>query len=287
MPELPEVETIKRGLAQALPGLRLKNVEVLAPARFHHKYDIGELDKQKIIDVRRRAKVLIIDLDDGNSILFHLKMTGQLIFEDKDDRIAGGHPTPPLNTPLPNNSTHVIFTFSNGERLFFNDLRKFGWIKVMQTNQLNSFDLLKTAGSEPFDDNFTTADFYTRLQKRKKTFIKTALMDPTIIAGIGNIYSDEALWIAKIHPKKRVKELTQKQTAVLFAAIREILGVAISFRGSSSKTYVDHKGDVGKFLDFASVYHKVGIPCKRCGMPIVKEKINGRTAHFCPNCQKL
>lgn len=289
MPELPEVETIKRGLEQVLLGLSLTNFEVLAPARFHHKYDIGKLDKQKITAVRRRAKVLIIDLDDGNSILFHLKMTGQLIYQDEKDRIAGGHPTPPLKTPVPNKSTHVIFSFANGGELFFNDLRKFGWIKVIPTPEVEPprFNYLQAIGPEPFDEAFTAEQFYKNLQRRKNTAIKTAILDQTVIAGIGNIYSDEALWLAKIHPNKKVKDVTQNEAIAVFCAIRESLKIAIEHRGSSSRSYVDHKGDIGKFLDYANTYHRTGEPCKRCKTPIIRQKIGGRSAHYCPTCQSI
>lgn len=301
MPELPEVETIKRGLEQVLPRLQLENVDVLAPAKFHHKYDIGKLDKQKITGVRRRAKVLIIDLDDGNSILFHLKMTGQLIYQDlirgrtspgsrgptSTRHIAGGHPTPPLKTPVPNKSTHVVFSFTNGGQLFFNDLRKFGWIKVFPTPEVGQLDLLKTVGPEPFDEKFTAEQFYKNLQRRKNTAIKTALMDQTVIAGVGNIYSDEALWLAQIHPNKKVKDLTKKEIELLFTSVKTSLDIAIKHRGSSSRSYVDHKGDIGTFLDYANTYHRTGKPCKRCSTPIVRQKIGGRSAHYCPNCQQL
>ncbi len=287
MPELPEVETIKRGLGQVLPGLTIVDIEVLPDPRFHYKYDIADALDQSIVSIDRMAKVLILHLKNDKSMLFHLKMTGQLIYESEEDRYAGGHPIPPLNSPMPNKTTHVIFSFDNGAKLYFNDLRKFGWIKVIPTAAIQNDNLLKTIGPEPLDPKFTAKELFDRLQRKKKTPIKTALMDQTVVSGIGNIYSDEALWLAKIHPKRLAGALSKKEVDEIYKGIVKSLQVAIEHKGSSSKSYVNHKGEAGTFLEYANAYHHTGLPCKRCGTPIVREKINGRSAHYCPKCQRL
>lgn len=287
MPELPEVETIKRGLHDILIGLTITNVEIVAVGRFAEKYLLGDVAGKKVTDVKRRAKVLLIELDNNTTLMFHLKMTGQLIYHDKAEQFAGGHPIPPLNSPMPNSTTRVIFHFGNDGLLYFNDLRRFGWIFALPTKDVSEFPFFKTVGPEPFDEAFTSEQFAKNLLRRKNLIIKNALLDQTVIAGIGNIYADESLWLAHLHPKRIVSSLTGEELISLYDAIKESLTVGIKHKGSSSKTYVNHKGEAGTFLDYANAYHKTGLPCGRCQTLIIREKIGTRSAHYCPNCQRL
>lgn len=287
MPELPEVETIKRGLHDVLVGLTVDAVDIRAEGRFAQRYQLPDVIGREVIDVRRRAKVLLIDLENKTSLLFHLKMTGQLIYEDPTERFAGGHPLPSLKSPMPNNTTRVIFSFDNGGKLYFNDMRRFGWVFQLKTNELEEFPFFKTVGPEPFDENFTEEVFAKNLKKRKGVMVKNALLDQTVVAGVGNIYADESLWLSKLHPKRLVSSLTDDELKILYGAVKQALAVGIEHKGASSKDYVNHKGEAGTFLDYANAYHHTGLPCARCSTLIVREKIGGRSAHYCPNCQKL
>ena len=220
------------------------------------------------------------------SILIHLKLTGQLIYQDAETRIAGGHPIPPLNLPVPNKTTRVTFTFSNHGKLFFNDIRKFGWVKVVESEESKVKSAIGMAlGPDPLVMSYE--EFRERIGKRAQSRIKKLLMDQSFIAGVGNIYSDEALWRSKIHPKRSAISLQPLEVRRLFDGIRESLKLAIDKGGSSANAFVDSGGEKGLYLSFAKAYHMAGKPCARCKTPIVREKMDGRSAHFCPHCQKL
>jgi formamidopyrimidine-DNA glycosylase len=209
MPELPEVETVRRGLFALIPGKTIKTTSSDNPKSFPNAPgDVAQfLHGAKITDVRRRAKVLLIDLDTKYSLVIHLKMTGQLVF--RGDQVFGaGHPTDSLIGELPDRSTHVIIEFTDASRLFFNDQRKFGWVKLYPTVEIPQIDFMQKVGPEPLNPNFTAKDFIPRIRHRAKTTIKAALLDQTVIAGVGNIYADESLWAAKIHPETRVAAVT-------------------------------------------------------------------------------
>src|SRR5438132_10810902 len=201
MSELPEVETVRSGLAKFLPGRRVQNVwhdwqKSLpnAPA------DVARfLVGAEVTSIRRRAKVLIIGLSSGYSLVIHLKMTGQLVFQGQGEKFGAGHPTASLINQLPDKSTRVILDFTDGSKLFFNDQRKFGWMRLLPTVEVPEIDFMKTVGPEPLDDDFTVDKFIERLQTRKNSLIKAALLDQKVLAGVGNIYADEARWAAKIH----------------------------------------------------------------------------------------
>lgn len=246
MPELPEVETIKRQLAQKIVGKKLWG--------------------KRITGVRRRAKLLIIDFADNSCLLIHLKLTGQLIFEGK-----------------PVKYTRHIFKFSDGSRLIFNDARAFGWFKKIK-NQEELQKELSSLGPEALEIDIKT--FKTILNRRPNTRIKTLLMDQNFIAGIGNIYSDEILYAAKIHPLRKVKTLNNAEVEAIFKKMKKVLLAAIKNKGSSVEYYVDAFGGKGNFVKYHKVYQKEGEKCQRCGAKIKKVKIGGRSAHFCPRCQK-
>ena len=292
MPELPEIETITRGLDREVVGQVVTKVEVLVPKMFvWNSLKESNLEGAKIINVKRVAKMVVMNLSSDTSLVFHLKLTGQLIYQDKKTRIAGGHPLPPLNLPVPNKTTHIIFTLKGKDEnighLYFNDLRKFGWVKFVPTSKLNELTAIGEEGPDPFEKKWTLEEFKTRLAHRKNAAIKPLLMDQKFLAGVGNIYSDEALWLAKIHPKRAASSLTSTEVEKLYQAIKESLTTGIKHKGAPSSSYVNLGGEKGVFLTYANAYHRTGLPCNRCKTPIIRLKIGSRSAHFCPACQTL
>lgn len=281
MPELPEVEIIKLFLAKKTVSLKVETIDVIYSKSF-----IGDdrlLIGKKIASVERRAKVLRIGFGDSE-LLIHLKMSGQLIFKGREEFI-GGHPTKDMFADLPNKSTRVIIHFSGGSKLFFNDQRKFGWIKLMDNSQLKIDNFLQTVGPEPLDKEFTGKILKERLLKRKNTPVKVALLDQQILAGIGNIYACEACFLAGIHPCKKISELKNKDFRKLHKGIIESLESGIKYGGSSKTHFADPLGRKGLFLDYAYVYGRESLPCKKCRTPIEKIKFGGRGTYFCPSCQ--
>jgi len=235
------VETIRRQLAGKIIGKKLSG--------------------RKIVGVRRRAKLLIIDFKDGDSLIFHLKLTGQLIFNGK-----------------PSRHTRKVFNFEDGSRLIFNDLRKFGWYKFVKKSET----IEKKFGPEPLETDF--AAFKEILSKRPKIRIKPLLMDQKLIAGIGNIYSDEILFASGIRPTRLVKTLSRLEIKKIFQNIKKILEKAIKAKGSSVEHYLDACGKKGNYVRYHKVYQKK--QCSVCAGKIARMKINGRSAHFCLKCQK-
>lgn len=290
MPELPEVETIRIGLSELLPGQTIRRVSFDWPKSFPNaEADVNAfLIGAKILSVRRRAKVLIIDLDSEYSLVVHLKMTGQLVYRSNDGmaRLGAGHPNESLIGKLPDKSTRVILSL-NGSRLFFNDQRKFGWMRLMPAVEIENLDFFKKVGPEPLAADFSAAQFIERFQRRKNTTIKAALLDQTVIAGVGNIYADESLWAAKIHPAHRVSEVPAAKLKSLFTELQLVLGLAIEKGGSTDKNYVDAKGKKGSYLNFARVFRRENLPCPRCGSVIMKSRVAGRGTHTCPRCQTI
>lgn len=376
MPELPEVETIRRGLVDLLPGQRIKSVKYDWNKSFPNaKSDIDKfLIGAKITDVRRRAKVLIIDLSTGYSLVIHLKMTGQLVFvaknravdsrlnivdskiskklttnynlqstKEPEVRFGAGHPTDSLAGDLPDRSTRIIFLLSglpnqkistaqgasarkkrsaeqnvqevrsvstgasdaagaperwrsfglrpkagqSGTYLFFNDQRKFGWVRLVPTVEIGNIDFFKKLGPEPLFASFTEKDFRERIRKRPNSSIKPVLMDQSVIAGVGNIYADESLWGAKIHPEAKVRGINDSHLNNLFKELQYVLKLSIEKGGSTDKNYVNAEGKKGSYLEFAQVFRRQNMPCPRCRTGIIKTKVGGRGTHLCPWCQKL
>lgn len=288
MPELPEVETVRRGLAELLPGKIVKKASVFnSPKSFpNNPKDVEEfLYRAKIIDVRRRAKVLIIDLDSQYSLVAHLKMTGQMIYRG-DKKFAGGHPTDSLIGELPDRSTRVQIDFTDDTHLFFNDQRKFGWLKLIPTAEIKNLPFMQKVGPEPLDKNTTAEDFISRIRRRNNSMIKPALLDQSTIAGVGNIYADESLWASKIHPETRVRNVPDSQLKTLFSELKKILQLSIDQGGSTDKNYVDAEGRKGNYLKFAHVFRREGQPCHdHPDQEIIKTKVGGRGTHTCPICQ--
>lgn len=295
MPELPEVETVRCGLARLLVSRKVKLVTVFdSPKSFPNDPDrVAQfLYGASITAVCRRGKVLLIKLDTGYSLMIHLKMTGQLVFrayEDGDDgqTFAGGHPTDSLIGHLPDRSTRVQIDFEDESRLFFNDQRKFGWIKLLSEAEIAADPFLQSLGPEPLDPATHVSEFTHRIRRRNNAMIKPALLDQSIIAGVGNIYADEALWAASIHPETRVLYLADTQLVVLFGELRKILQLSIDRGGSTDKNYVDAEGRKGNYLTFARVFRRDGQHCHRHpDTMIVKTKVGGRGTHTCPRCQR-
>jgi formamidopyrimidine-DNA glycosylase len=288
MPELPEVETVRRGLSGLIVGRSVKAVEHDTPKGFPNAAADVEsfLIGAEITDVRRRAKVLMLDLSTDYTLVIHLKMTGQLVF--RGEAVFGaGHPNESLVGELPDRSTRVTFTFEDGSHLYFNDQRKFGWIRLLPTLEVPNIDFMKKVGPEPLEAAFTAAQFAERFRRRARTSIKAALLDQTVVAGVGNIYADESLWGAKIHPQRLVGTITQEEFTRLYAELRSVMNMAIEKGGSTDKNYVNAEGKRGSYLSFARVFRREGKPCPRCGTTIVKFKAAGRGTHICPHCQQL
>ncbi len=281
MPELPEVETIRRGLSKLIIKQKIQKIDVLCEKSF-----IGKGVKGKVIGIRRFGKALILDLDNDTSLMIHLRMTGQLIYDGKGtDRYAAGHPSESFMSKLPNKQTRVIIEFEKGV-LYFNDQRKFGFIKVLPTVEVEKEGFIRKLAKEPWE--MTAGEFYEKLQRHKKSLIKPVILDQAVVCGLGNIYADESLFMSKIHPERRAGTITKKEAERLIRSMREVMDRSIESGGSTMATYVKADGTRGDYLEqFAQVFRKEGKKCLRCGEKIVKIKVAGRGTHFCPNCQKL
>ncbi len=308
MPELPEVQTIVSELNRKLKNKIIKSVvinapkivgvgpAVLSPKRITASSTVKNFKSmligQKFLSVKRRAKLLIFDLSGPLSILVHLKMTGQFIYEDKKLR-AKTHGKyrmlNKLNAPfveLPGKHTHVIFKFTDGSILYFNDVRKFGYLKLVRDSEISQVKELKEFGPEPLDKKFTYDVFETALKKRKSGKIKQVLMDSKVVAGIGNIYSDEILFHAKLRPTRAVSSLSNKELLAIYKWIKPVLIKGIKAKGSSVGDFVRTDGSWGQMGKFHFVYGRKGQKCKKCGTIIESLKLNGRTGSFCPKCQR-
>lgn len=288
MPELPEVETVRTGLARLIVGKHIYDVHHDTTKSFPNSYeDVAEHMVEAVITgVRRRAKVLLVDLDTNYTLVIHLRMTGQMVFVGTE-RFGAGHPNDSLIGALPDKSTRVTITFDDDSRLFFNDQRKFGWMRLVPTPEVPTIDFLRTVGPEPLEESFQFADFDAQLKRRPNAAIKAVLLDQTVIAGIGNIYADEALWGAHIHPASRVKDIPPARLKTLLKEIKYVLNLSIEKGGSSDKNYVNAEGKKGSYISFARVFRREGQPCPRCGTLIEKTRVAGRGTHICPTCQQL
>lgn len=287
MPELPEVETVKRGLELLLVGKKIIAVTFDWPKSFPNaKSDVDAfLIGATVQNVTRRAKVLLIELDTKHTLLIHLKMTGQLVYRGEQN-FGAGHPNDSLIGELPDNSTRVIFTLDNKDKLFFNDQRKFGWVRLVPTTEVPHIDFMKKLGPEPLSADFAAKEFVQRLQRRKNTSIKAALLDQTVIAGVGNIYADESLWGAKIHPATIVHAIPSPKLKKLFNELQYVLNLSIEKGGSTDRNFVNAEGKRGSYIDFARVFRREGMACPRCNTTILKTRVAGRGTHYCPRCQK-
>ncbi len=275
MPELPEVETIRRSLEANLRGKTFVGVEVFLDSMIKGA-DPGmlasQLEGKKITSIERRGKYLIIQLTGGQTMVIHLRMTGQLLY-------CGPEQEKPKHT-------HLVFHLNDQHEIRFIDQRQFGRVYLVPSQELDSISGLKNLGVEPLSEAFTRA-FFRKELRNKRTKIKPLLLDQTFIAGIGNIYADEALFRARINPERIASTLDPREVARLYLGIREVLNEGIENKGTTVRDYVDGDGNRGSNQSNLRVYGREGEPCEKCGKPIERKTIGGRSSHYCPKCQKL
>lgn len=291
MPELPEVEIIRLGLQDKIIGLKVSDIEIRLAKIFQG--NPKDIIDSKVINLRRRAKILLIDLDNGLSLVVHLKMSGQLVYHRGGKSATFGHPIPFAGTNLPAKTTHVIFTFSDNSVLYFNDIRQFGYIKIVKTSEVEKLKAIEEFGPEPFvgQDTFgqalLTEEKFKEIVLKKKMPVKLVLMDQTQIAGVGNIYANEALFLSKIHPERKSNTLNDNEIKKLYDALLNVLKMGIKYGGSSENAYVNALGEKGSMQEHFMVYSKAGEPCpNKCGGKIKRIALGGRGTFFCPSCQK-
>lgn len=273
MPELPEVETIRRQMEKALVGRRIEGVAVRYAGRIAPKASTfaKRITGGRIVSAGRRAKLLLLNLSNGETVVAHLKMTGRFLLVPK-----GSAPT---------THTHVVFALSGGKDLHFEDVRKFGYLHVHKTADLER-DVFLKYGPEPLDPSFTAAKFAMCVRGRPRKPIKPLLMEQPCIAGIGNIYADEALWRAGIRPQRKAESLSNDELGRLHDGVQASLRESLRLRGTSADTYVDLHGKKGENVARLNVYGRGGEPCPRCTRPLRKIAFAGRGTHFCPACQR-
>lgn len=289
MPELPEVETIRCGLAQTIARKRIKDIWVdpgfqkkLSPSKAKF---IKLLRGQRVENIDRLAKLLILRVKPDLFLLIHLKLTGQLVYEPRQGEIVSGGHTIKGESDLPTRFVRLIFTFQDGSRLHFNDLRKFGFMKLVDKKDLERER--SKYGVEALSLNFTFEKFQALLNKRPGQKIKAILLNQRIISGLGNIYADESCFLAGIRPVRLVKSLKLAERKRLFQAIKKVLRRAIKENGTSVNTFVDAEGQRGNFRRFLFVYHRAGELCRKCQKTrILKIRVAGRGTSYCPVCQK-
>lgn len=277
MPELPEVETIKNQLLTKIRGKKIKSVEIRL-SKMVDGISVKEFEKSivgaTIKDIQRRAKLLMIELSNGYSLVIHLKLTGQIIY---------------IRTLEHSNIktfTHLVYHFSDGSVLLHNDLRQFGWVKLVKTTDLEKYFEQEKFGPEPLGKGFTLEKFKNLLSQKLRQKIKPLLMDQKFLAGVGNIYAQEACWCAKILPTRIVKTLKEKEISELYNCLIKILRQAIKDRGSSVDVYVDSSGEKGNYVPKLKVYDREGKKCLRCGGTIKRTTIASRGTAYCPGCQR-
>lgn len=338
MPELPEVETVRTGLEKLIIGKKIIAITHDWEKSFPNDPAIVSefAINSKITAVKRRAKVLLIELSTSYTLMTHLKMTGQLVYVG-DERFGAGHPNDSLINKLPDKSTRVavcliskksdalaksarknreteqtvrkVQSVSIGDfdgaitqehwqrlgvshnpgqcdaHLFFNDQRKFGWMKLLPKELVLEEPFMQKVGPEPLEKSFSDKIFVQRVMRRKNSCIKAVILDQTVLAGVGNIYADESLWGAKIHPATLVKDIPVSKLKKLHQEILYVLKLSIDKGGSTDRNYVNAEGKRGSYIDFARVFRKEGQPCQRCGSSIEKIRVAARGTHICPNCQ--
>lgn len=282
MPELPEVETIVRKLRQAVVGRVIAEVKIFNPKTFVG--DEAAVLEQKIVAVGRRAKMIEIKFSDSLYLLTHLKMTGQYLFKEGGSLVAGGHPTADWKEQLPGRHTRVEITFADGAKLFFNDMRKFGWLKLVSDAQRATiYDKL---GPDVIDEELNLLYLKEKLSARKMT-IKQAIMHNDILCGVGNIYACDSLNDARISPLRSAKSLDESEITRLLASMKKIIGVAIQNGGTTfDGMYVDIDGKSGSYSGVILTYGREDKNCYNCENPIKKITLGGRGTYYCPVCQK-
>lgn len=274
MPEMPEVETVRRGLISQVKGHQITHVEIR-----YQNLITGDVEQFKelvtgatITDIGRRAKFLLIHLDNGYTIISHLRMEGRYRISADPSAI--------------DKHSHAIFTLDNGQKMIYNDVRKFGRMQLWKTDDLLNNKSISKLGPEPLSDAFTFDNLKPRIMRHRKD-IKTVLLDQSVMAGLGNIYVDEVLWKVKIHPETPADHLNDEDIQNIIEVSNQEMEKAIAAGGSTVRSYVDATGHKGNMQNSLKVYGKEGTPCPRCGTEIEKIKVNGRGTHFCPHCQVI
>ncbi|HMS22265.1 MAG TPA: bifunctional DNA-formamidopyrimidine glycosylase/DNA-(apurinic or apyrimidinic site) lyase [Candidatus Levybacteria bacterium] len=279
MPELPEVETIRQGLEDYLVGHVVENVEILHPGVLFG--DVKVIRGQKVIKVRRIGKGLVIDLSRNYSVAIHIKLTGQLIYRaPKVQRLKVSKEK--VGT-VPNKFTHIIFDLDKQAKLYYNDQRRFGWMKILKTEDVMELSFFKNMGPEPFKD--LTPTRFEMILRNKTTKIKPLLMDQTKIGGIGNIYANDALFKAKINPKRQAKSLSPSDTTNLYKAIISVMEKSFHEGGASELSFVNALGQEGNYQRHVLVYGRTGEKCPQCGSIIKRITLAGRGTFLCEKCQ--
>jgi len=284
MPELPEVETIIGDLRKRILNIKILDIEVLLP-RIVKNTKVNfkkKLINNRFVNIERIGKLIVVSLEKNGYLLVHLKMTGQLVYQKGNKIIAGGHSEGNVRVTLPNKWTRVVFTFQDKSRLYFNDLRTFGYLRIVNSKEL---EIVKSKfGVEPLGIELTL-NLLKKIIKPRKTSIKALLLNQRIIAGLGNIYVDEILFVAKVRPTRVANSLKAAEIESIYKAIRPILKKAIKARGTTFNNFVDANGKIGNFVSKLKVYGRAGKKCKKCGSEIEKIKVAGRGTHFCAQCQ--
>lgn len=287
MPELPEVETIRKDLQKLLRGLRIIHVDIKKKKMVHGSMLTFQktIKGKRIQSISRRGKLLIFNLNSKDLfLLIHLKMTGQLIYQDQKKIIGGGHGEPKVKKEtLPNKYSHIIFTFSKGVKLFFNDMRQFGYVRLINKKELKK--VLSGFGVEPLSNKFTV-EVLQEILKGKKATLKSLLLDQKHIAGLGNIYVDEVCFLAGVRPTKRGMKVTTTEAKRLHRAIKQILKKSIIKRGTTFSSYRDGLGGAGGYVKLLKVYGRAGKSCYRCKKTLKRVKVSGRGTVYCSSCQK-
>jgi formamidopyrimidine-DNA glycosylase len=284
VPELPEVESLVRDLSPTLVGRTIQRVDVHKPKLFDATpgLTLEDLFGRRIERIWRRGKLSVWELSDDLSLVVHLKLAGQLVhLSSEGQEIAhGGHPVPMWGSPLPHKSTHIAFCLDDGSILYLTDIRQFARLHLMRATDVDKFLKHQKIGVEPLTRRFTAHSLDEKL-KRRGIPLKTTIMDQSVVGGIGNIYADESLWRARLHPRRVASSLSQAETTRLHRAIRAVLDYAVR----EGAAFVPH----GKAISdraFPYCHGRAGSPCPRCRTIILKEWVGGRGTHFCPKCQK-
>lgn len=303
MPELPEVETVRLFLDKHIIGKTISKLEIINPKSYIGNPNLVE--GQKIISTSRLGKQLSLHLQNGQILLFHLKMTGQIIIKSspsparQDYEVVGrsresretgsvsifGHPTPKEDkSNLPNKSTRLVFTFSDNTILYFNDQRKFGWVKLLSQSGL--VESQKNVGVDILSPKFTPLYFYNHLQKSRRA-VKTVLLDQSKYAGIGNIYANDALFLSHLHPQIPANKVTPSQAKILHKNIIKLIKESLLHGGSTAKDnkYIHPDGSTGQHQYYFRVYQREGEPCLVCQTPIKRIVVGARGTFYCPKCQ--
>jgi formamidopyrimidine-DNA glycosylase len=283
VPELPEVETIRRHLAEVLPGRTVTGVELRLPKllKADPGRSLGDSIGQPVLGVDRRAKLLLLDFGGEQALIAHLKLTGQIVHQSAaGERRCGGHPVPAFDAPMPHKSTHLIVTFDDGGTLFLTDIRQFGVLRLVGAERVPALLAAEGFGPDALDPALTPARLSERLRARPNARLKPVLLDQTVIAGLGNIYVDEALYSARLHPLRTPGSLTPDETARLLAGIRDALEHGLSQGG-----FTILNGRARPLDGYPRVHGLAGAPCPACGTPIVKTVVGGRGTYLCPACQ--